>query len=186
MPDHGSDVRATLDPGPHAARQARELLRSVVPIEGRLAAFERAELLVSEVVANAVLHGAPPVAVRVQWDGATGLVVTVSDGSPARPVRRDPAGFDDEGHGVQLVHTLSDAWGVDSTAAGKAVWFRLQEDGEACPLCGAGVVARPHERVPEVLLHVCPNGHGVVSHTGLQPAPAASGAAGTGGAPARA
>ena len=168
MPHDGTDVRLTLDRGPHAARQARRFLRDSIALEDQLEVFERAELLVSELVANAVLHGTPPVTLRVQWDTVRGLIVTVSDGNPARPVHRDPAGFDDQGHGVQLVDTLSNAWGVDSTADGKAVWFRLQEAGETCPLCGALVVAQPHDVAPEVLLYVCPNGHGVVSHTGRQ------------------
>ncbi|HEV8296782.1 MAG TPA: ATP-binding protein [Acidimicrobiales bacterium] len=82
-----------------------------------------AALLVSEVVTNAVRHGARPIAMRVIWiDGA--LRVEVRDGSarlPARKATPDANG----GFGLVLVDALAHRWGADPAPGGKIVWFEL-------------------------------------------------------------
>ena len=108
-----------------APHLAREFLRDrACPVHGA-GVLDEAVLLVSELVTNAVEHGAPPVTVRVECRGALGLQVCVSDGSVHQP-RRGPEDRDAEsGRGVALVDLVSDAWGVEPLARGKQVWFRL-------------------------------------------------------------
>lgn len=81
-------------------------------------------LLISEVLANAIEHGDPPIDVAVTW--AVGrLRVEVSDASSAVPVRRRPSLHDGSGRGIWLVDRNASAWGVEERAGGKTVWFEL-------------------------------------------------------------
>lgn len=81
-------------------------------------------LLTSELVTNAVLHGAGPVAVHMSW-GDWGVLVEVEDQSPEWPV---PQAMDRDalnGRGLILVDGLSSDWGVLAVGTGKKVWFTL-------------------------------------------------------------
>ena len=82
-------------------------------------------LLVGEVVANAVEHGAPPITLSVDWDGER-LRIEVRDSAPALPVQRQPELGDDGGRGIWLVDRNASAWGVERVATGKCVWFELR------------------------------------------------------------
>lgn len=85
------------------------------------------ELLLSEVVANAVLHGQGEITVEVSCT-ANGVEVTVSDHGPGRPsVRQVPASATG-GRGMALVDALASRWGVTSHpgGAGKTVWFSVE------------------------------------------------------------
>ena len=85
-------------------------------------------LLVNEVLANAIEHGAPPIGAAVELD-ADRLRAEVHDSSPAMPVQRRPSAGDLDGRGVWLVDRGASAWGVERLAIGKCVWFELR--GEA-------------------------------------------------------
>jgi anti-sigma regulatory factor (Ser/Thr protein kinase) len=87
-------------------------------------ALEVVLLLASELVTNAVRHGAGPVAVHVTWD-AEGVHVEVADQSPGLPVLRavDPEAI--SGRGLILVDGLSSGWGVLGNTRGKIVWFTV-------------------------------------------------------------
>jgi anti-sigma regulatory factor (Ser/Thr protein kinase) len=84
-----------------------------------------AELLISEVVTNAVVHARSPVEV-VLSNPDSSLSVEVSDESDVLPLLVEPApDSDDHGRGLPLVRDLSDRWGVVENDAGKTVWFNL-------------------------------------------------------------
>jgi anti-sigma regulatory factor (Ser/Thr protein kinase) len=98
-----------------------------------------AVLLTSELVSNAVKHGRPAAGAFVLLAVAcetAGLRVEVHDGSPDPPVpgQRYEVGAEAEtGRGLLLVTSLSADWGYYRTAAGKAVYFRLDFPGETGP-----------------------------------------------------
>ena len=82
---------------------------------------DAAELVVTELLTNALLHGAPPVRLAVSdADGAARI--EVHDGSRALPVRPRQSTEAMTGRGLALVDALSQAWGVEPQGEGKCVW----------------------------------------------------------------
>ena len=86
-------------------------------------------LLVTELVTNALLHGAGPLIVSVECV-EHGVRVLVRDGSPVLPQQRRAAPEDEGGRGLALLAELSHAWGArpadDQHGPGKVVWFELR------------------------------------------------------------
>ncbi|MGK5640243.1 SpoIIE family protein phosphatase [Streptomyces sp. URMC 126] len=78
------------------------------------------ELVVSELVTNAIRHAAPPIRLRLIRDGA--LICEVSDGSSTSPRMRRARAFDEGGRGLLLVAQLCRRWGTRFTSAGKTIW----------------------------------------------------------------
>ena len=107
-----------------SARRARRFVVAALDALGVSGARDTAELLVSELVTNAVVHGGS--GVRVSVESTEGRVrVSVSDESPTVPILRNPVPEDEHGRGMFLVATLSSRWGVDPSTPGKCVWFEL-------------------------------------------------------------
>lgn len=109
-----------------AAARARRLVEEAHCDAHGADVLDSAKLLVSEVVANAVRHGSPPITIEVVCTGHSGLEVRVSDGDENAPVVRDADPEAEAGRGIALVDMLSDAWGVEPRQPGKAVWFRVR------------------------------------------------------------
>jgi hypothetical protein len=82
-----------------------------------------AELVVSELVANGVLHGWGNIALRL-FDTGDGLRIEVEDSNPAPPVATDGHPNRLGGFGMQIVERLAD-WGWRPSASGKLVWAKL-------------------------------------------------------------
>jgi signal transduction histidine kinase len=88
------------------------------------------ELIVGELVANAVCHGEMPIWIRLSADGGR-LRVEVHDGGAGRPVRTDAGGGDECGRGLELVDGLIEPHGgergviSDLAGAGKTVYVVL-------------------------------------------------------------
>ncbi|MCC3779438.1 SpoIIE family protein phosphatase, partial [Streptomyces sp. UNOB3_S3] len=78
------------------------------------------ELLLSELVTNAVRYGRGPIQVRLLYDRT--LTCEVSDASSTAPHLRHAATTDEGGRGLFLVARLSQAWGTRYTAEGKVIW----------------------------------------------------------------
>jgi anti-sigma regulatory factor (Ser/Thr protein kinase) len=116
----------TLSSSPAAAREAREFMDSAICTAHASAVLDDARLLVTELVANSIRHGSPPITLRVECDASAGMKVSVSDANPEKPMARPATPEDESGRGVHIVDLLSDAWGVSPTGNGKAVWFRLK------------------------------------------------------------
>jgi PAS domain S-box-containing protein len=83
-----------------------------------------AELVVSELMANAVLHGWGQVALRLA-DTGQGLRIEVEDSNPAPPVPTDGHAGRVGGYGMQIVERLAD-WGWHPSETGKLVWAQVR------------------------------------------------------------
>ena len=120
-------VELSLPPRADSGRLARRFVRSAVCTTHPGAVLEDAVLLVSELVGNAVRHGAPPIVLSVECLSATELEVVVRDGSSRPPVSRHAGLLDESGRGMALVTTLSTSWGTKHDGRGKQVWFRVRK-----------------------------------------------------------
>ncbi|WP_345711409.1 ATP-binding SpoIIE family protein phosphatase, partial [Kineococcus glutinatus] len=89
----------------------------------RLACAPQAEIVVSELVANAVLHGWGQVALRLSETGG-GLRIEVEDENPEGPRVVAPRADGGGGHGMRVVQQLG-RWGWRRTPRGKLVWVEL-------------------------------------------------------------
>ncbi|MFE5405980.1 SpoIIE family protein phosphatase [Streptomyces sp. NPDC056580] len=83
-----------------------------------------AELVVSELVTNAIRYGSRPIRLRLIHDAAT-LIVEVSDASHTAPHLRRARTFDEGGRGLLLVAQLTQRWGTRHTPEGKTIWAEL-------------------------------------------------------------
>jgi PAS domain S-box-containing protein len=78
------------------------------------------ELIISELVTNAVRYASGPINVRLIWE--THLICEVSDPSKSSPQLRRARTYDEGGRGLLLVAQLSRRWGTRPTDTGKIVW----------------------------------------------------------------
>jgi anti-sigma regulatory factor (Ser/Thr protein kinase) len=115
---------------PQAAGEARAFTAAVLHAWDLSHHVETAELLVSELITNAVKHAGvdiPPVILSVSCLDA--LLVQVWDASSEPVVRRAAAGDDIGGRGLDLVDALAKEWGCDVLeTGGKVVWFAIDLD----------------------------------------------------------
>ncbi|GGN63121.1 hypothetical protein GCM10011579_031060 [Streptomyces albiflavescens] len=88
-----------------------------------------AELVVSELVTNAIRYGEPPIRLRLMHDAAT-LICEVSDGSHTAPHLRRAKTYDEGGRGLLLVAQLTQRWGSRHTGEGKTIWAEMSLVGE--------------------------------------------------------
>ncbi|MER6354547.1 SpoIIE family protein phosphatase [Streptomyces sp. NPDC001634] len=93
-----------------------------------------AELVLSELVTNAVRYGSGPIQVRLIHDRS--LICEVADTSSTAPHLRHAATYDEGGRGLFLVAQLTQAWGTRYTADGKVIWAE-------CALETPGVLPEP-------------------------------------------
>ena len=123
-----------LSPDPQSVRRARSWIVAELTAIGRDDLADAAELGVSELVTNAILHADPPFVVRVGGT-ATHPRVEVHDTSTAPP--RVRAMTDDErllatvGRGLGIVAMFSTTWGAEVSSHGKVVWFEPAADVSA-------------------------------------------------------
>jgi len=109
---------------------ARSHARLVVTEWGRPELADAVELVVSELVTNAVhaagpLRGDSPLIPVVRlWLASDrhGVLIRVGDGSSQAPMRRESGPDDESGRGLLMVEASSRDWGFYPTADGKVVW----------------------------------------------------------------
>lgn len=109
--------------------RARELARAKLPAWGLEGLLDTTELLVSELVTNALRYGEGEIRLRLLLDRT--LVCEVWDANLVQPRRRRARDTDEGGRGLQLVGLLSAGWGTRRTHRGKTVWFELPLPGAA-------------------------------------------------------
>ncbi|MFP8907922.1 SpoIIE family protein phosphatase [Streptomyces atacamensis] len=90
-------------------------------------------LAASELVANSLQHGTPPMCLRLRRTDRR-LIVEVTDGDDHLPRRRRAEPVDESGRGISIVATIASAWGSRRTpGGGKAVWCEFALPPEAVP-----------------------------------------------------
>ncbi|MGW4821965.1 SpoIIE family protein phosphatase [Streptomyces sp. NPDC004227] len=96
------------------------------------------ELIVSELVTNAIRHGTQPIRLRVLHD-RNHLICEVADGSSTSPHLRRAATTDEGGRGLFLVAQFAQRWGTRYGARGKVIWTEQSlHDTAAEPGAGLG------------------------------------------------
>ncbi|GAA2649905.1 SpoIIE family protein phosphatase [Streptomyces vastus] len=113
----------TLPREPRSVGRAREFARGQLLSWDLEPLVDTAELLVSELVTNALRYGEGDIRLRLLLDRT--LVCEVWDAGLVQPRRRRARDTDEGGRGLQLVGLLSAAWGSRRTPRGKTVWFEL-------------------------------------------------------------
>jgi len=120
-----AEIRSLLAPDASSPARARQVVRDALS-KWRLPQFERvACLLVTELVANVVLHTESASELTVRHDGEC-LYVGVRDHDPRLPARRHRLPTAATGRGLALVDELSTSWGASPAQDGKIVWFELR------------------------------------------------------------
>ncbi|MPY63103.1 ATP-binding protein [Streptomyces spongiae] len=121
------------DPCPSAAGQARAEVRRQLECWGLTEHSETVELLVSELVTNALVHARSRL--RLTLTAAHGVLrCEVSDADHRRPRVRRVKETAESGRGMFLVDALARRWGSHQDGQGKTVWFEL----DTCGLDGCG------------------------------------------------
>ncbi|MFI5802498.1 SpoIIE family protein phosphatase [Streptomyces sp. NPDC051561] len=118
-----------LEPEEQAPGRARRLARRALERWGLEELSESVELLVSEVVTNAVRYAERPVTLRLLRTDV--LRCEVGDDSPQLPRQRRARDTDEGGRGLFLVNRLTRKWGATRLSSGKVVWFELGLPGGA-------------------------------------------------------
>jgi anti-sigma regulatory factor (Ser/Thr protein kinase) len=123
-----------LVPEPRSVGQARAWIVSELGTIGRSDLADAAELGVSELVTNAILHANPPIVVRLGGTQAHPRV-EVHDSSVAPPSLRDMTGsaalMATVGRGLGIVEMYSTTWGAEVSPGGKLVWFEPAAEPES-------------------------------------------------------
>lgn len=129
-PDHFAAWPLAADPAAVAdarRRTVRQLAAWDVDVE---TAFNT-ELIVSELVTNAVRYGSPPIELRLILDRT--LTCEVRDAGSAAPRLRHAGTVDEGGRGLFITAQLAQAWGTRYTPSGKTIWTQQALPAEAVP-----------------------------------------------------
>lgn len=120
------DVSLHLLPAPGAAGSARRWAAGLLAASVDDDTVDAVELVLTELVQNAVLHANTPMTVRLHV-GEDAVLVAVTDGSAVLP----SSGLTDaeamSGRGLLMVAAVSSAWGAEPRPGGKVVWARVPQ-----------------------------------------------------------
>ncbi|MFE2425306.1 SpoIIE family protein phosphatase [Streptomyces sp. NPDC059373] len=112
-----------LEPRPQTAGRARRLVRQALRRWDLEPLTEATELLVSEIVTNAVRYAERPITLRLLRTDV--LRCEVGDDAPTLPRMRHAQPQDEGGRGLYLVSRMAQRWGATRLSAGKVVWFEM-------------------------------------------------------------
>ncbi|MEW2076170.1 SpoIIE family protein phosphatase [Streptomyces sp. NPDC013433] len=118
----GADRVATrnVPPDPEEVAAARQWTTDMLTVWGLDEIAFITELVVSELVTNAIRYGAPPIQLRLIRDRT--LICEVADASSTSPHLRRAHVYDEGGRGLLLVAQLTQRWGSRQTDGGKTIW----------------------------------------------------------------
>ena len=115
-------VSCWIDPEPRRVSHVREWARKTLPGWGLTEHADIIELIVSELVTNAIVHGTGPVEICLSR-GRGHLLVEVGDHGAGQPALHHPAAEDMSGRGLALVDALTSScggsWGVTARTSGQ-------------------------------------------------------------------
>jgi len=114
-------MRMALDVEPASVRVAREATRRWFRNHGHAAAEPAAALVVSELVANSILHACAPIALHLR-DRRNAVRLGVSDGSTAVACNEPTEPGATSGRGMQIIERSCTRWGSEVDGAGKLTW----------------------------------------------------------------
>ncbi len=132
-PPCDQSISYLMSPDPGQVCRAREHVREALPALGLLEhgeLAELAELIVSELVTNAIVHGSGVIEVRLSHEDGS-LHACVHDQGDGRPVRRHPADDWERGRGLELIDGFIELYGGsrgvvdDGDRLGKTVYVTL-------------------------------------------------------------
>jgi len=128
-PEGGRVARTTFDPDIANVGRARAWaatqLRTRRPLPVGLIAD--IELVLSELMTNAIKAKATEIVLELRWDDALVVVVSVADNAAGDLVIRAPNRDATGGRGLPIVAALSTAWGVEPRPTGKRVWASVAD-----------------------------------------------------------
>lgn len=130
-----ADIRATkLPPDPASVPAARHFATEAIIDLGAEEAAAEAQLLVSELATNAVVHAGTGIRLTVMREGDC-LRIEVRDDDPTVPPVPStmPPETATGGRGILLVDALAREWGVNANEKGKTIWFELSPSREPVP-----------------------------------------------------
>lgn len=113
----------SLDPDLLAPSRARQLTRRTLTDWQLSHLVDSAELLVCEIITNAIRHASYPVHLRLLRTDV--LRCEVSDDHHQLPHMRRAGPYDEDGRGLLVVHRMAERWGAGYLRTGKVVWFEL-------------------------------------------------------------
>jgi anti-sigma regulatory factor (Ser/Thr protein kinase) len=116
-----------LESDPSIVARARKYADEQLTAWGLDDAAFTTELIVSELVTNAIRYGRPPIQLRLIHQDST-LISEVYDSSGSTPHMRRARIFDEGGRGLLLVAQLADRWGTRHDRIGKTVWAEQSVD----------------------------------------------------------
>jgi anti-sigma regulatory factor (Ser/Thr protein kinase) len=132
-----------------APGHARRILDAALAEWGLGHLADAADLIMSELVTNAVVHGEPDAFLAFYTDReADGglLFIEVEDAGEHVPLQRDADEDSLDGRGLQIVAAIAEDWGTEPVGSGKRVWASLAitekapvatfEDEPAACICG--------------------------------------------------
>jgi anti-sigma regulatory factor (Ser/Thr protein kinase) len=118
----------TLASLPDAPGHGRLLVQRSLRAWGIAHMIEDAQLVMSELLTNAVKAGAGLTTIQLRLAAlrGTSLIIEVRDGNPEPPVLKDAASDNEGGRGLMIVDAVCERWGYyHPTHRGKAVWAEL-------------------------------------------------------------
>ena len=119
------ELRVPLSTDPGEVPRLRHLVREQLRAWRLAGAAEVTLLLVSELVTNALLHGRPPLELRVAAIGEKVRVEVHDAAGDHPPARAFPPPDAPHGRGIEIVAALANRWGSAPSPLGKVVWFEV-------------------------------------------------------------